>query len=401
MERMGQKYKTNSRAFVLLLALLLATLPLGAQGLDFKKMELGEALDLAKTENKLVLLDAYASWCGPCKWMDKEVFPVDTIGKALGPHFVPLRIDTEKRAGRPVGEKYGVVAYPTLLIIAPDGRLVHKRVGALEVHELLEFGEEARDSTRWLSTLSRRYAAGERDPAFLLTYFRTRYRAGEPVEAEVERYLSSTPDIEALDSLHFYLLEEFVWDPLARSFYRLVDQHAVYARVVDSARVHQKIINTHLSGFQGAVQRGDMAGAFNIKTQATLLPLPYARSLLTQLDMIDYELRADWGQYADAVDRYLEQTQLPAWQVLNEASYIIQQSARDPRLSQKAALWSEKAVGLSENTFTCDTYAWALYAIGNNEGARVYAEKAIAYGKTIGEDVSSSEELLLRLRSVR
>ena len=43
------------------------------EGIKFENGTWAEILAKAKKENKYVFLDAFTTWCGPCKWMDKEV----------------------------------------------------------------------------------------------------------------------------------------------------------------------------------------------------------------------------------------------------------------------------------------------------------------------------------------
>jgi uncharacterized protein YyaL (SSP411 family) len=53
----------------------------------------------AKKENKLIFVDAYASWCGPCKLMVKNIFPLKTVGDYYNSHFINAKIDMEKGEG--------------------------------------------------------------------------------------------------------------------------------------------------------------------------------------------------------------------------------------------------------------------------------------------------------------
>ena len=45
---------------------------IAAQGINFEKSSFETLLAKAKKEKKLVFVDAYAVWCGPCKLMDKN-----------------------------------------------------------------------------------------------------------------------------------------------------------------------------------------------------------------------------------------------------------------------------------------------------------------------------------------
>lgn len=60
----------------LFIAILFASITTFAQeGVNFRKLTFTEALAQAKQENKLVFMDCYTSWCGPCKNMTEKVFP--------------------------------------------------------------------------------------------------------------------------------------------------------------------------------------------------------------------------------------------------------------------------------------------------------------------------------------
>ena len=64
------------RKIILLLTLLFAGV-IGeayAQGIRFHEGSFDEALVRAKQEKKLIFIDFYTEWCGPCKWMSMNVF---------------------------------------------------------------------------------------------------------------------------------------------------------------------------------------------------------------------------------------------------------------------------------------------------------------------------------------
>ena len=73
------------------LALMAASaLSMSAQGIEFMPHEarLQDAIDKAKKEGKMVFLDCYTSWCGPCKMMANKIFPTQEVGDFMNPKFV-------------------------------------------------------------------------------------------------------------------------------------------------------------------------------------------------------------------------------------------------------------------------------------------------------------------------
>ena len=94
-------------------------------GIQFIHDNYNEAIAKAKSEKKIIFLDAYTTWCGPCKMMSKLTFTVPEVGSFFNKNFVNLKFDMEKGDGPMLQQKFDVVAYPTLLFIDSSGKLVH------------------------------------------------------------------------------------------------------------------------------------------------------------------------------------------------------------------------------------------------------------------------------------
>ena len=63
-------------------------------------------LQQAKQENKLIFVDCYTSWCGPCKQLATEIFPQKIVGDFMNSKFVNVKYDMEKEEGLTFNQKY-------------------------------------------------------------------------------------------------------------------------------------------------------------------------------------------------------------------------------------------------------------------------------------------------------
>lgn len=103
----------------------------------------------AKEENKYIFLDCYATWCGPCKWMDKQVYPLDSVGDYFNDKFISVKVQmdvtkndkedviTWRKDAEQIRTQYRVEGFPAFLFFSPKGVLVHKFIGAQEPDDFL------------------------------------------------------------------------------------------------------------------------------------------------------------------------------------------------------------------------------------------------------------------------
>jgi thioredoxin 1 len=116
---------------------------LSGVGIQFKDLTFEQAKAEAKKTGKLIFMDAYASWCGPCKMMDRNTFSDEAVGKFFNDKFINLKIDMEKSADGPtLSRAYSVTAYPTFLWIDGDGKVVKREMGYRTPEQFLALVKE-------------------------------------------------------------------------------------------------------------------------------------------------------------------------------------------------------------------------------------------------------------------
>lgn len=112
------------------------------KGIKFESISFEQALEQAKATNKLIFMDAYAVWCGPCKWMDANSFKDQAVGDFFNENFINLKVDMEKGEGPNLARRYKVTAYPTLFFINAEGEIVERVLGAKPAKDLLKIGRK-------------------------------------------------------------------------------------------------------------------------------------------------------------------------------------------------------------------------------------------------------------------
>lgn len=106
--------------------------------------DFADGLKQAKQDRKLVVADFYATWCGPCKYMEKRTFRDARVMTRLR-DVVPVRVDAEETTergglkGADLALRYGVDVYPTIVVVDGNGREIARNSGAMEPDEFLDW----------------------------------------------------------------------------------------------------------------------------------------------------------------------------------------------------------------------------------------------------------------------
>lgn len=192
----------------------------GARFLD--NVPWNEVMRQAKKADKMIFVDCYTTWCGPCKQLATEIFPQEKMGKYLNERFVCVKYDVEHGEGLVFAEKYPDVikSYPTLLVIDTEGRLIHKVVGCRPAYELIA-AIDAGLKGRTIYTLKREFEEGNREWGFICEYLRLLDKVGEEkqYEAVARAYASRYPLDSLLNPDIWGILGYFVTqDPYSEDF---------------------------------------------------------------------------------------------------------------------------------------------------------------------------------------
>jgi thioredoxin 1 len=111
--------------------------------INFVETSWPQALKRAAAQNKYIFVDAYATWCGPCKMLKATTFKNGKAAAFYNQNFVNVALDMERGNNPQLAQAWGMRAYPTLIIFDSKGKVVLNTVGFITAKDLIRFGEEA------------------------------------------------------------------------------------------------------------------------------------------------------------------------------------------------------------------------------------------------------------------
>lgn len=167
-----------TKRMVLLYSIFIIPLIIRAQetGIQFSSgLSWSQIREKARIENKLIFLDCFATWCAPCREMDRTVYPVGRVGHFMNARFISVKVqlDTTRNDDDPVQQWYEdaysiqqqfkISVLPTFLFLSPEGKILHKGVGKKNVEEFLDIACDATDPAKQYYTLINNYRQGIRN----------------------------------------------------------------------------------------------------------------------------------------------------------------------------------------------------------------------------------------------
>jgi len=220
-----------------------------SSGIHFEHSSWEDILSKAKKENKLIFIDAYTTWCGPCKMMAKNVFTDAEVGTLFNQNFINVKLDMEKELGLSLKSKLNVTAYPTLIFVDSNVDIEHKAVGALPKADFLKFGNEVLGSAMKLSDYNEVYEKdGISNFKFLVDYLKILKSAGENAKLKqvVMTYFEKLESAKLLEKENWELFKEYIHTIENKAFLYLLKHREKFEATYNAKEVQDKIYYTCL-----------------------------------------------------------------------------------------------------------------------------------------------------------
>jgi thiol-disulfide isomerase/thioredoxin len=283
----------------------------GTEGIKFMANEpWQQVLQQAKSQGRLIFMDCYTDWCGPCKGLAREIFPLKDVGDFFNANFVNTKYDMEKGEGKILYEKYreNIVGFPTLLLIDADGKVVHQMAGYHKADALIA-GMKAGLEGKSLFSTRARYETGARDLETVVAYVDALNGAfqKDKIPGVVQEFLATIPVERLLEPEVWTLVGPYIKDPYSEQYrfvlqniergyqYRLkVDRYALETQLARgmSAAVSE-ILKITSSTRDADTLRQERERAGYLKEILVKSPIKYFPTYLAKLQFNDLVLAGD------------------------------------------------------------------------------------------------------------
>lgn len=386
---------------ILPIFLVLFSIIINAQGINFEKDTFKNILEKAKKENKLVFLDAYTTWCGPCKMLERNVFTQKEVGDFYNAHFINAHFDMEKGEGIDLAKKYSVFSYPSLLFINGDGVVVYRTAGYVGPAEFVTLGKTAINPENKLENKLAKFEAGESNPDFLIDLIKNSYNTDFSFAKKVsERYFQNKKSEEltkddagmllyftkSTEDANYAFLQKnkteilkYIPENVINDFEKQIKITSVIQKSMDDTNhtINNDFLTSELSKILGDKEGKQISGKIRL----------------------DYYFRTqNYDEYQKAAADYYQDPSLFDATELNDIAWNFYLYINDKAALQNAVKWCLESVKKQEDSFNTDTLARVYFKLGDMKNAKIWAEKSIAVAKSKNAEYTSTEELLNKIK---
>lgn len=399
----------------------------------------------AKTDNKYIFIDAFTTWCGPCKQMDKSVYVNDSVGDFFNDRFISVKVQMDKTekdneqvkswytTAEQIDKEYKIRSFPTYIFLSPEGKWAHKEEGMKQVSEFITVAQKAlqpgliyKDANEDFYLFVKQFEQGKNGYNRMLAMCKRGYEIGEDdiarkIGKEYKTYLAGRDKTEWYKRENLeYLASTYISSksPFFKIFYpdgvkvnKIMQQKDVADNVVTTTIFIEKVLPFYES--YGFIVQNMMGGPIdtseaNWNKLEKVIKADYnkhftARAMLNA-KVFWYDGKNNDRQLLKCYFTYLEKYGMDTVDknskyyesMINNYCWKAFETSSDKTLLQISANWMEKLLARHpENYLEMDTYANLLHKLGRTMTAIRWEEKALAltikYPHHLGNDELTKE----------
>lgn len=376
------------RLLLFSMMLLLGSSSIFSQGIDFFQGTWQEALELARQQEKIIFVDAYAVWCGPCKRMAKNVFTQEKVGDFYNTNFINMKLDMERGEGLKFRQKYPVGAFPTLFYIDYTGEVVKQVKGAQQADAFIRLGEGVLKSIDRSGEFAEEYEKGNRNPELVYKYVQALNKAGKPSLKISNAYFRDDPDME--NEFNLQLLYEATVAADSRIFDLFTEHYKSIGKVKGLQALNDRVLLACTNTANKGIEFQSLELIEEAKGKMKKYYPQRAEEFSIEIDMTYFKKIGDHKNFLKACGAYAKKVSNGNAKDLDYLAMDIQKSFGDDekcmKMAEKYAKEAAEKGGLYNYYLT---YATILDHNGKKEEALKAANKSLELAKESGKGAES------------
>lgn len=324
--------------------------------INFRDGAWNAILEKAKAENKMIFIDCYTSWCGPCKIIAKTVFKDSAVAAFMNAHFISIKSDMEKGEGIELKKKFEVSAFPTLLFISPKGEVEHRIVGSVSIEKFIVEAKVAL-SGNGLAAYQRKYKSGVRDTSFLKRYIKVldeSYKK-EELNTVVAEYLGIVGNGCLIDPDTWAIFKEYCDDPYSAAFCYVRDHQSLYNERYGADAVKQKLNRTWNIHAQSYLKKKGRSFVFDSKGFNKYL-LYMEKNGVEDIQRIKFyallnvNIKTEkWAEAASMIDDNIKRGGDTSLMMLYNWALVVDKQCAEASVRARAAAWVDLGISKSSD----------------------------------------------------
>lgn len=348
----------------------------------------------SKKQNKMLLIDFYTTWCGPCKQIDREIFNDKAINAELAKSFVVLRYDAEKDTTHRLSLKHHVASYPTTIVLNQDHFLLQKLygLGGADKDLVKNYRQFLNESA--LKNSKNEFVKGVSNtnnltaPKFYEDFvFRTNTKLNQ---ADLKNYWENTDN--PFSEISFAVLSYFEQTSQMNAFFfaNKKKYEDLFGKQ-DVNYLRDKIIG--ISFFESIATKNRPL----FDSTAHLTKEVYERSEVEEIiNPMEERMLIGENRWAEATEKFIIRKNQGKVNdnAINSFCWSVFEKSDDKNVLKKCSDWMKEITNKKPEFGYLDTYARLLFKSGNKKQSHKIMKKAIKIGKANKEDTKDSEKWL-------
>ncbi len=369
------------------------------QGIEFFHGTWEEAKAKAKESGKLVFVDAYTTWCGPCKRMAADIFPQPEVGTYYNANFINYKLDMEKGEGPAFAKKYGIRAYPTLLFINGEGEKVYNHVGGSDAKGLVFIGSTAIEKYDKSPALAVKYNGGDKSPELILEYIKALNSSNKSSLKVANEYLNGQKN--NISDVHYRIIYEAATTSDSKPYEYLISNEKSIVKLYDQKAFDQRKYKALLNSINKSIEYDSPELQIEALTTAKkVLDKDNNKMFILETDLIHADATKNGQKYISVASNigknYNSKSIIDLGPIIKGLStiYIGETDSKNTvqmLYSKQAQYSNDPSKGLE--------YATYLISLNDKENALKEALKAKALAEKQKLDTTKYDNLILKINS--